>query len=133
MIRRAHEAIRRSQTAQLNMADITAANQTSQAQVFQVACHLMAAQSSTEILTVINHQMPEILGLHAARLVVTPASPLADLDAAKPRKSAGPHRRRPVRLGKPHAAGRRSPHLPGGEVSTALARLLISPMMAARR
>lgn len=128
VIRRAQEAIRRSQTAQLNMADITAANQTSQAQVFQVACHLMAAQSSAEILTFINQQMPEILGLHAARLVVTPASPLADHDAALacpekvlPTLTGG----EPVRLGKPHAAQAKAlaAILPGGDVSTALARL----------
>lgn len=128
VIRRAHDAIRQSHEAQANMADISAANQTSQAQVFQVACLLMAAQSQTEITAFIRHQMPLILDLHTASLVVTPDTPLAGSDHVLicPEKemltlTGG----EAIRLGKPHPAQAEilGDLLPEGETSTALARL----------
>jgi uncharacterized protein YigA (DUF484 family) len=126
--RRAHDAIRRSQTAQANMADISAVNQTSQAQVFQAACLMMAARSDTEITTFIRRQMPEILTVHASCLVVTPSSPLAKLEdvvVCTEKTLLALTEGEAVQLGKPHLAQTKAlaAILPDGDVSTAMVRL----------
>lgn len=127
-IRRAHAAIRRSDSIRRSIAEITAANSTSQAQVFQAACLLMAAQSAGEVTAAINDHLPEILDLHDACLVVTPASPLAmdeNVLVCDDKVLADLTGSEPYRLGKPHPAQIKAlaAMLPQAETSTALARL----------
>lgn len=76
-LRRARNAIEDSAAIRQNIAELSAANQTSQARVFQAACLLMAAQSVQDVITAIHDYLPDVLALHGARLVVTKTSPLA--------------------------------------------------------
>ena len=127
-IRRAHAAIRRSDSIRRSIAEITAANRTSQAQVFQAACLLMAAQSASEVTAAINDHLPEILDLHDACLVVTPASPLAtdeNVLVCDEKVLADLTSGEPYCLGRPHLAqiSAIAAMLPEAETSTALARL----------
>ena len=132
-IRRAQDAIRFSSFTQRNMADITAANTTSQARVFQAACLLMAAQSSEDIITAINDHLPEILDIHAARLVVTEENALTqtgDVIIASEKDMASMSEEAKskdgtYRLGVPNSAQMKklASLMPNAETSTALAIL----------
>ena len=127
-IRRAHAAIRHSDSIRRSIAEITAANRTSQAQVFQAACLLMAAQSAAEVTAAINDHLPEILDLHDACLVVSPVSPIAmneNVLVCDDKVLAELTNGEPYRLGKPHPAQIKAlaAMLPQAETSTALARL----------
>lgn len=68
--KRAQDALRRSSSVQASMIDITTANHEAQQRIHHLALMIVAASSGDELISMVRHTLPSVLGIAGATLVI---------------------------------------------------------------